>query len=298
MKKLLSAVTICCLGVGLSASPALAQQTATNNDNNPNTTTVQNRMNTNTATAQNTMKTNSNTKFDGKLLRGSNVIGADLYNGNGEDIGQINDVVFDENTGGTSYAILAAGGWLGIGDKLTPVKWDSVQLRNKGENNDNEISFVTNLTKQQLTQEKSFDKSSWSDSTANSWVQQLPNTQNKKLVRMSSVDDAKLLDQNGNQIGGIKEAVMDAKSGKVAYAVVSFDDSFINKGDKLTMVPWKLVRQSQKDTPGYVLHADKSKLENATYFSPGEWPNVHDVTWNKDVYDYYAVTPYYWTGGI
>jgi len=71
MKKLLSAVTICCLSVGLSASPALAQQTATNNDNNPNTATVQNRMNTNTATAQNTMKTNSNTKFDGKLLRGS-----------------------------------------------------------------------------------------------------------------------------------------------------------------------------------------------------------------------------------
>jgi sporulation protein YlmC with PRC-barrel domain len=281
MKKLLSAVTICCLSVGLSASPALAQQTATNNYNNANT-----------KTAQNTMK------FDGKLLRSGNVVGADLYNGNGDDIGQINDVVFDENTGGASYAILAAGGWLGIGDKLTPVKWDSLKLRNTGNDNDKEISFVTTLTKEQLTQEKSFDKSNWGDGTANTWVQQLPNTQNMKLVRMSSVDDSKLFDQNGNQIGGIKEVVMDAKSGKIAYAVVSFDDSFINKGDKLTMVPWKLVRQSKKDTPGYVLHANKAKLENATYFSPGEWPNVHDVTWNKDVYDYYAVTPYYWTGGI
>jgi hypothetical protein len=89
---------------------------------------------------------------------------------------------------------------------------------------------------------------------------------------------------------------MDAKSGKIAYAVVSFDDSFINKGDKLTMVPWKLVRQSQKATAGYVLHADKAKLENATFFAPNEWSDMHDLTWNKQLYDCYAVSPYYWTG--
>lgn len=277
MKKLSTAVTICCLALGLSASPALAQQTTTTSEYNR------------TTTAQNTM----NMKFDGQLLRSSNVVGADLYNGNGEDIGQINDVVFDENTGETTYAILATGGWLGIGDKLTPVKWDAIQLRKKGED---EINFTMNLTKERLTQEKSFDKSSWSDRTANTWVQQLPNTQGKKLVRMSTVDDSKLFDQSGHQIGGIKQVVMDAKSGRIAYAVVSFDDSFINRGDKLTMVPWKLVRQSQKATPGYVLHANKAKLESATYFAPNEWPNLHDLTWNKQVYDYYAVSPYYWTG--
>ncbi len=270
MKKLLSAVTICCLALGLSVSPALAQQTTT-------------------TTAQKT----TNMKFDGQLLRSSNVIGADLYNGKGEEIGQINDVVFDENTGGMTHAILAAGGFLGLGDKLTPVKWDAVQVRQKGED---EINFVTNLSKEQLTKENSFDKSSWSDSTADTWVQQLPGTQGRKLVRMSTVDDAKLFDTNGNEIGGIKDVVMDAKSGKIAYAVVSFDDSFINKGDKLTMVPWKLVRQSEKKTPGYVLHANKAKLENATFFAPNEWPNIHDLTWNKQVYDYYAVSPYYWTG--
>lgn len=276
MKKLLSAVTICCLSIRLCASPALAQETATNNYNK-------------TTTAQTTTKM----RFDGHLLRSSNVVGADLYNTKGEDIGQINDVVFDENTGGMTHAILAAGGFLGIGDKLTPVKWDAIQVRKKGED---ELNFVTLMDKQQLTQEKSFDKSSWSDSAAHTWVQQLPGTQGKKLVRMSTVDDAKLFDQSGTQIGGIKDVVMDAKSGKIAYAVVSFDDSFIDKGDKLTMVPWKLVRQSQKSTPGYVLHVDKVKLENATYFAPNEWPNMHDLTWNKEVYDYYAVSPYYWTG--
>jgi hypothetical protein len=23
---------------------------------------------------------------------------------------------------------------------------------------------------------------------------------------------------------------------------------------------------------------------------------MHDLTWNKQVYDHYAVSPYYWTG--
>jgi hypothetical protein len=83
------------------------------------------------------------------------------------------------------------GGWLGIGDKLTPVNWGAIQVEKKG---DSEFSFMTTLAKTQLTQEKSFDNSSWSDNTANSWLQQLPDTRGKKLVRMSSVDDSKLFE--------------------------------------------------------------------------------------------------------
>ena len=90
--------------------------------------------------------------------------------------------------------------------------------------------------------------------------------------------------------------MLDTHSGKVAYAVVSFKDEFINKGDQLTMVPWMLVRQSKEATPGYVLHAAKTKLEGATFFAPDAWPDLRDLTWNKTVYDYYAVSPYYWTG--
>lgn len=42
-------------------------------------------------------------------------------------------------------------------DKLTPVKWDAIQVKKKG---DKQLSFMTILDKARLTQEKSFDKSS------------------------------------------------------------------------------------------------------------------------------------------
>jgi sporulation protein YlmC with PRC-barrel domain len=271
--KLLSAVTICCLTAALGVAPVLAQQTATNDQNK-------------TITAQKT----ANMKFDGQLLRSSNVIGADLYNTKGEDIGQINDVLFDENAGGMTHAILAAGGFLGIGDQLTPVEWNKIETEPASEGS---YKFMLKADKTELMKEHSFAQNEWPDFNKG-WSSE--KVQGKKLVRMSTVDDAKLFDKTGTEIGGIKDVVMDAKSGKIAYAVVSFDDSFINKGDKLTMVPWKLVRQSEMKTPGYVLHANKAKLENATFFAPNEWPNMHDLTWNKQVYDYYAVSPYYWTG--
>lgn len=261
MKNLLTAVTICSLATGLCISPAMAQMKAPNH-------------------------------IQGQLVRTSNVIGADLHNQKGDDIGQINDLIFDENTGGDTHAILAAGDYLGIGDKLTPVKWNEIHVQ---VNNDDNPKVITDLDKAKLSSMKSYDQDAWNNDGAAA-LQKMPATDHEKLVRASKVNDAKLFDTDAHQIGEIKDVVMDAKSGKAAYAVVKFEDSYINKGDQMTMVPWKLIRQSKKATPGYVLHADKSKIEGAKFFESNAWPDLHDVTWSKHVYDYYAVTPYYWQG--
>lgn len=183
--------------------------------------------------------------------------------------------------------MVSAGGFLGIGDKLTLVNWKSIEVKKQ----DDKLRVVTTMNKAKLTEEKSYDKNDWTSTENTKWREQIPGVTGKKLIRMSRVDEAKLFDINGNHIGGIEEVVTDTKSGKVAYAVVSFDDEFINKGDQLTMIPWTLARQSEKDTPGYVLHADKTELEGATFFSPNAWPNMHDFTWHKQVHDHYAVSP-------
>lgn len=256
MKNLLTAVTISCLALGLTITPARA------NDRTPQ-------------------------NMKDRLVRSSNLIGADLHNGTGDDIGQLNDILIDENTGGQTHAVLAAGGFIGIGDKITPVAWDRVNVKL---NEDGNVKLTTMLDKSTLTSMKSYDLNN------KTLLQKMPDLANGKFVRLSKVDDAKLFDKNGQHIGAIKDTILDTKTGKVAYVVISFDDEYINKGDQLTMVPWTLLRQSEKDTPGYVLHADKTKLEGATFFAPNAWPNMDDFTWNKEVYDYYAVSLYYWTG--
>lgn len=68
------------------------------------------------------------------------------------------------------------------------------------------------------------------------------------------------------------------------------------RSDGPNRIPWTLVRQSEKDTPGFVLHADKAKLEAGKFFDEKNWPDMHDLTLNKAIYDHYTVTPYYWIG--
>jgi sporulation protein YlmC with PRC-barrel domain len=275
MRKLIATVTVSALALGLSAAPLMAQQS------NPESTgMLQNARQTGPAQGQ---------PFRADLVRSEKVLGAAVYDANGKQIGEIKDVVFDENTGGATRAVLSVGDYLGIGDQLTPVEWNKINAVRTDNNN---CRFTVTATKADLQKEQSFGPDNWPDFT-NGWNGE--NVQGKKLVRMSQANDADLYDTNGNQIGGIKDLMLDTQSGRIAYAVVTFSNDFINRGDKLTMVPWNLVRQSQQPSPGYVLHANRSQLENATYFSPNQWPNVNNVTWNNGLYHHYGVTPY-WTG--
>ncbi len=277
MNNLTFVATISCLALSLSVAPVLAQT------NNPQ------QVNPNTA-SQWGKQTNTN-QFKGQVVRGDKVLGATVYDTSGKDIGNINDVVFDENTGGMSRAILSIGDYLGIAnDQVTPVEWSKMSVSRESNGT---MKFTVTADKAQLQNEHSFSEDNWPD-LSNGWKGE--QTNGAKLVRMSKAKDAKLFSQDGNQIGSIENLMLDSQSGKVAYAVVSFSNDYIDKGDRLTMIPWALVRQSKAATPGYVLNATKAQLENATYFEPNSWPNINDVAWNKGVYDHYGVTPYYWTG--
>jgi sporulation protein YlmC with PRC-barrel domain len=58
--------------------------------------------------------------------RASRIIGTDVRNAQGEKIGDIKDLVLDAQ-GRATVAIVSTGGFLGIGDRLHAVPWDSLQ---------------------------------------------------------------------------------------------------------------------------------------------------------------------------
>jgi sporulation protein YlmC with PRC-barrel domain len=286
MNKLTLVATVSSLALGVA--PVLAQTDASQQANSK---AGKQWTQTNKAPQRDTtMQTNRN-EFKGQPVRSDKVIGTAVFDISGKQIGEVRDVVFDENMGNASRAILSINDYLGIAnDQLTPVEWNKMSVKRQP---DGTMKFVVTADKAQLQKEQNFSANKWPDFT-NGW--QGENTSGKKLVRMSQAKDAALFNQSSKQIGDIKDVMFDTENGKVAYAVVSFSDDYINKGDRLTMIPWVLVRQSKAATQGYVLNANKTQLENAAYFEPGSWPNVNDVAWNKKVYDHYGVTTYYWTG--
>ncbi len=248
---------------------------------------------TSVAFAQSTTTASNGKKLSGKLIRGSEIMGAKLFNQKGEHIGEIQDILFDENTGGMTHGIVSVGGWLGIGDKLSAVPWNLIH-----QSKSDSPGFVVEVEKSKLTSSEQFGKDSMPD-FGDSWFHKnyesygLTAHKGKKLVRLSQVNGADLFNQDATAIGEIKDVLMHPNSGKVAYGILSLEDSFVADGDKLTAVPWNLIRQSKKDTQGFVLNTDKMKLDQAAHFDGKKWPEFNDQNWNMTTYTYYGVEPFW-----
>ena len=89
--------------------------------------------------------------------------------------------------------------------------------------------------------------------------------------------------------GDIKEIVLDMRSGRVAYAVLSFG-GFLGMGEKLFAVPWSALTLDA-DKKRFVLNIEKDRLKDAPGFDKGHWPNMADQKWAKGIHSYYGTTP-------
>ena len=264
MKRRLSDLIKVCAVLALSASLATAAQDQKNVNNGPG----------------------------GKAVKGSEVVGAKLFDQKGQHIGEINDIVFDENTGSVTHCILAVGGWLGIGENIVAVPSKFVRQAKDGA-----AEFVVDVEKSKLTSDMAFKKDEWPNMT-DGWFKEsyarfgMPYKPGVKLVRASTAIGAELFDQKGQDIGEIRDLLVHPASGKVAYGVCEVDE-YASGADKLTNVPWNLIRQSEKDTQGFVVDTDEAKLKGAKYFSQNSWPDYNRADWHHSVYSYYGTDPFW-----
>ena len=91
-------------------------------------------------------------------------------------------------------------------------------------------------------------------------------------------------------LGDIKEIMLDMRTGRVSYAVLSFG-GFLGMGEKLFAVPWSALTLDTVNKR-FTLDADKERLETAPGFDANSWPNMADTTWEKTIHDYYGTQPY------
>ncbi len=94
---------------------------------------------------------------------------------------------------------------------------------------------------------------------------------------------------NDEDLGDIKEIMLDMQSGRVAYAVLSFG-GFLGMGEKLFAVPWKALTLDTENKR-FVLNMEKDRLENAPGFDKDQWPDMADTAWEKSIHDFYGTQP-------
>jgi sporulation protein YlmC with PRC-barrel domain len=106
----------------------------------------------------------------------------------------------------------------------------------------------------------------------------------------------KVLNPAGEQLGNLKDLVIDLEEGHIAYAVLSFG-GFIGMGDKLFAIPWEALVLNAKDHT-FILDVEKEVLKEAPGFDKDHWPNdaQYEAGWLLDLYEYYGYSPYWMPG--
>ena len=92
----------------------------------------------------------------GGALRVENILGADIRNLRDEDLGDIEDVVFDDR-GRISYVLLSRGGFLGIGQDMVPVPWEDLRAIPELD------TFVLDVQEEVLEQAPTVDREVFAD---------------------------------------------------------------------------------------------------------------------------------------
>jgi sporulation protein YlmC with PRC-barrel domain len=87
-------------------------------------------------------------------------------------------------------------------------------------------------------------------------------------------------------LGDIKEIMLDIRSGKVVYAVLSFG-GFLGMGEKLFAVPWSALTLDTINKR-FILKVNKEQLKDAPGFDADKWPDMADPAWNNEINSYYG----------
>lgn len=219
-------------------------------------------------------------------MRASKIIGANVENANGDNIGEIKDMMVDTRNERVRYVVLSHGGVLGIGDKLFAYPMSMVET--SGRNSD---KLVMNVNKEQLDKAPGFDKNKWPDFASNgkysSEVDKYygagsrhDGEQAGPLVRASDLIGKNFDDAKGKDAGEIEDLIVDSNSGNVEYAIADFDDSWAKQTDgKLVAIPLSSITVGGEKHDKLVIQTSPDRIDMSHAFASNHWPDFSDPAW-------------------
>ncbi len=116
-------------------------------------------------------------------------------------------------------------------------------------------------------------------------------TKIRQVLSSSSIVGTTVQNMGREDLGEIKDLMIDLSGGRIAYAVLSFG-GFLGMGDKLFAIPWQAFQVVQEEEV-LLLDVAKEKLQQAPGFDKDNWPDMADVTWGESIHAYYGYDPYW-----
>jgi sporulation protein YlmC with PRC-barrel domain len=168
------------------------------------------------AVAQSTPSKQANRAGSTNALNGnfyaSNLIGMGVRNNAGRDVGEIEDLLVDVDSGNVRAAIVSFGGIADMGDKLYRYPLSSFTER------PNSDALILDVNDDSVRKANGFDRSNWNFGTSGN-----NSTYRQGVWQASRLLGRDIEDRNDDHLGEIKDLLIDGHSGRVQSVIMRYD---------------------------------------------------------------------------
>jgi len=210
---------------------------------------------------------------DTRYLRASQLVGKNIEGAANDNIGEINDMIIDVSTGEVRYVMFEYDPSVFTSGKVYAIPLNSLTL-----NADRDRLIYKGMTREQLDR-VGVEKKDWKTAVQNTryldsvdtvyGVKRTNANTSTNLRRASDLLGKDVLSREGNDIGDIKELVIDMQTGKVRYAVLDFDTSWFSD-DKFFAFPLTTFK-TRADRSEVMLDVDRDRLKAMKNFDRSLW---------------------------
>ena len=111
------------------------------------------------------------------------------------------------------------------------------------------------------------------------------------VMAADTLDGNKVITADGEHVGKISDIMLDVRSGRIAYAVLS-EGGFLGMGNTLHAIPWNALTL---DTVEKCFRVDiaAQRIKDDPGFDKDHWPSMADATWGTQLHQYYNRRPYW-----
>ena len=113
----------------------------------------------------------------------------------------------------------------------------------------------------------------------------------RDLIASDRVEGTPVRRSDGERVGMIERLMIDKRSGRIAYAVMSFG-GFLGLGEGYYTLPWGVLAYNP-DLDAYEVNLTEDQLRHAPARTEEGGDPASDRDWEEAVHRYYATVPYW-----
>lgn len=244
---------------------------------------------------------------DTTRCKASDLIGCSLTNSKNETLGEIEDIVLDGQKLRIAYAVVASGGFLGMGEKYLAMPWQLIEVSQRGSANKPRLTLGLDL--ETIKAAPGFDKDSWPDMASSTWaaevdayyasrnerpraagakdfkgsvkdgknvVDHAPASKGFAHRRLSNLIGMSVVDVQHQPMASVEDLIVDTNFAKVDAALLSFG-GVLGMGEASALVPSEAL--SLDVEKGVFVFVGSSARLAALTLPAGKLPALNSEEW-------------------